>query len=101
MKLPLSIIQDPQVRQILQQIQNEYNSNPLNRGTIKPFTITESGVVTNKSFFHGLGIVPSDVIITRLKGASITFDFDSATNETIRYTTTGASEAHILLGRFD
>ena len=100
LKLPLSIIQDPALRQALQMIQDEHNSNPLNSGKLKSLTIYEASAVTDKELFHGLGLTPTDIIISRMMGASISFDYDSATTEKINYTTTGAIEAHILIGRF-
>jgi uncharacterized protein YbjQ (UPF0145 family) len=71
----------------------------MNKGDFKLFTIVETGAVTGKELFHGLGFIPTDIIITKEVGGTIIWDYDDFTKERIYYTTSGATEIRALIGR--
>lgn len=99
MELSLSKVKDEPTRQALNSVQDTYNKNELNKGDLRLFTITETGTVTGKEFFHGLGFEPSDIIVTKLVGGPITWDWTRVTTDRIYYTTSGATEVRFLIGR--
>lgn len=101
MQLPLSTIDDPNTRQALDTVQKTYNGNVLNKGDFKLFTISESGVVTGKELYHGLGFIPTDVLTTKQEGGTVIWDYDRFTTEKAYYTTSGAIELRVLLGRIN
>ena len=83
---------------MLETVQRDFNAKTILRGDLSLFTITESGAVSDKTLFHGLGVVPTEVLISQGHG-NITFDFTTATSTTINYTTTGATTVRCLIGR--
>ena len=99
MELSLSKVKDEATRQALNTVQDTFNQNELHKGDFKLFTIIETGTVTGKEFFHGLGFVPSDIIVTKLVGGPITWDWTRASSERIYYTTSGATEVRFLIGK--
>lgn len=78
-------------------IQREFNRKTILQGDLSIFTIVETALVA-KTLYHGLGFIPTEAFISQGHG-KITFDFTSATDKTINYSTTGAVTARVLLGR--
>ncbi len=98
-QIALSTIQDSGTRQALDAVQTALNGNDLTKSDFRLFTVYESAAVTSKEFFHGLGFVPTDIIITRQIGGTITWDFSKFTEDRIYYTTSGAIDLRCLIGR--
>ncbi len=99
MNISLSKLSDPGVRQMAEDIQRTYNDNELNLGGFTLFSIYESTAVTNKELRHNLGFVPTDIIITKMMGGEIIFNYDTATESRIYYTTSAATDTRALIGR--
>jgi hypothetical protein len=100
-QITLGQIQDSATRAALDRVQTEFNANPLNGAGFKFFTITTTGAVTNKVFFHGMGFRPLDLIVTRVSGGTVTWAYDSFTATTITFTTSGAVNIRFLLGSME
>jgi hypothetical protein len=99
LNLPLSTVTDTNTRKAFEQVQQEFNNNPLNLSQMRLFRVTETAAVTGKELHHGLGFIPTDIIITKDEGSTVVWDYDRFTKDKIYYTTSGAVDLRILLGR--
>lgn len=97
-RLPLSQITDQSIRASLEQIQDSINDNPLNLGDFKLFEIITTAAVTNRVIAHPMGIIPVDIIVTRITGGTVTWAYDSFTKSTIQLTTSAAVRIRVLMG---
>ena len=98
MNLPLSRVADESTKASLRLIQDAYNESEINLAGFKLFTITTKGAVTSMQMIHALGFIPTDLIVTRISGGTVTWDYDSFTKTKIQFTTSGAVTIRFLLG---
>ena len=58
-----------------------------------------TSAVTNQAIAHGLGVIPQDIIVTRLTGpGTIVFNYGKFTANNIFITTTGACRVRFFYG---
>lgn len=99
MNLPLSTVSDINTRDCLRQVQDSLNLNPTTYGQLKLFNISTTGAVTGQEFFHNLGFIPSDILVTKISSGSISFNWASFTKDKIYFTTTAGADIRLLIGR--
>lgn len=63
------------------------------------FDVSVDAATTAKKIRHGLGVVPKDIITTRLTGV-LTFDYDLFDKQFIYLTTTGPARARFFVGTY-
>lgn len=97
--LDLGKIKDDPTRNALESLQRSINGNDISSSTLKLIEINHSTAVTGESLYHNLGYIPTDIWITKQVGGTITWDWDNATTERIKYTTSGAVIIRLLIGR--
>lgn len=97
--LRLTNIQDDATRGALESLRDSLNAQELLIGDFKFYTLSTAGAVTGLQFTHNLGFIPQDVIVTRLTGGTVTWNYDSFTKDTVSLTTSGAVNIRFLLGR--
>lgn len=92
-------IADPATRDAVETIRDTYNEQILNLAGFNLFTLTTTGAVTGFEFFHNLGFIPLDIIVTRLTGGDVIWDYDSFTKDKLVLTTSAAVNMRFLAGR--
>lgn len=89
---------DAPARDCLEEVQKAHNENPLNLAGFKLFTITTTGAVSNQVFFHSLGFIPTDIIVTKITAGSVTWGWSSMDKDKLTFTTTAAATIRVLIG---
>lgn len=60
-----------------------------------------TGAVTNKTFAHGIGYAPQDIIVSRITGAGqISFNYNLFDKTNINVTTTGTCRVRLFVGSY-
>jgi hypothetical protein len=97
MKLDLTQIDNPVVRDNFRKLDDEFQTSDILNGGFKLFDVTfeASG---NKTIYHKLGFTPLDIIITH-NSAGATYSHSNFNVETVRLTATGPGRVRFLLGR--
>lgn len=98
-QLRLTNIQDEPTRGALESMRDSLNAQELLLADFRFFSIITTAAVTNMVFTHNLGFIPTDVILTRLSGGTVTWNYDSFTKDTVSLTTSAAVNLRFLLGR--
>ena len=100
MKLNISLnnITDPQIRDTFASIKSTVETDTILKGTWKLYDISLASASTVR-YQHRLGFIPTDVIVTSVRGASVTFDYDSFDKEIIVFTSTGKTRIRFFAGK--
>lgn len=97
----LKEIKDPVVREFLNKLITDLQSESILRGEWKFFELEFEAAVTNHRLPHQLKFVPTDVIQTSLTGAgTFTWNYDKFSNIYLDITTTGACKVRAFVGRY-
>jgi hypothetical protein len=100
MKFSLNLTQigDRYVRDAFEGIQKFIRAN-MQPSSFKHFEIEFEGAVTNFTYPHGLGVIPTDVIQTSKTGAgAVTWNYELFDRENLNITTTGACTVRAYIG---
>lgn len=97
----LDLVQDPVVREFLQRIREEFDSQTLLRGKWRFMELSFTSNITNFTVAHGLGFMPKDLFQTGKTGTgSITYNYSRFDSTNIDVTTSGTSASDPLVVRF-
>lgn len=102
LKLLLQEISDSYVRENFKRLQAFFAKRP-GVEDFKAIEIMVTEAAPNFKIKHGLGLIPTDVILSRLiapSGAKLTLNFGAFTKEEISVTTSGPLRARLLVGSF-
>lgn len=95
----LSNIQDINTRYAVESLRDSLNAQDVLNGSFKLYTLSTTGAVTGMDFAHTLGFVPTDVIVTRITGGTVTWSYDSFTKDKLVLSTSGPISVRFLVGR--
>jgi len=84
----------------LSQIQKNVNNNPFSIGNWQRLTVETTAAVSGQTLSHGLKATPTDVVVSRSEGGTISFSYASFTKTSITFSTTAATKANIFVGYF-
>lgn len=98
--LQTSLIQDDEVRKVIDLLVSEINKSVFSTRSVVPFGLTLKSAVTAYAFPHHLGFTPKDILLTfQSAGVDAQFHHDSFDRENIYLTTAGPGEIRGLVGR--
>ena len=97
--LKLTQVNDIYVRTALVTLKDAINLTGLAGSNLRLIEIETRGAVTNASIPHRLGFTPTDVILTRITGGTVTWNYDKFTKDDLNLTTSGAVKLRCLIGR--
>lgn len=101
LELKLDSITDPDVKEALQRIKEEFKSQALLQIEWRFIELTFMHDLSNFLYPHRLGFQPKDIIQTGKTGTgSITYNQGSFTTENLSLTTSGTSTSDPLVVRF-
>lgn len=98
-QISLTDIKDTPTRSALETIRDAHNASELNLGGFKLMTIDLDVAVTEMAIGHKLGFIPTDIIVTKHVGGTVTWNYDSFTKDALSLTTSGAVSLRALVGR--
>ncbi len=98
-KLPTSRITDEPTRVSIEEIERELNGSDILSGRYRHYVITTTGAVTGHDYFHNLGFIPEDIIVTKQTGGSVTWVYTGFTKDKVRLTTSAAVEIRCYIGK--
>jgi len=98
----LDEVKDEYIRENFKFIADYIRDFPLEKGQFKFFKIEVSSPLTNFKWPHKLGYQPKDVIQTYVSnGATITWNYDSFTNELLDLDASTACTIRAFVGRYE
>ncbi len=86
------------IQENFQKLRQFISQNPLVNGNFKFYRIVVKNPSVNYKFFHDLGFVPRDVIITYISSGSVIPDYGKFTKESIEFNVSDECEIRMLLG---
>lgn len=99
-QLAVAQVQDQYIRKNFEALRDYFNT----QNQFQDFQFQElvfSGAVTNQQVAHTLGVIPQDIILTKITGpGTVTFNHGSFTNQYLSISTTGACRVRFFFGSY-
>ena len=103
-RMELSSISDVATRENFRKLQERIDQEVFLNGEFEHYEVfLDAGKDVTQDFVHNLGFVPRDTILTFVSPdtVSVTFNYDSYTNQIINYTVSAAPVTfRFILGRY-
>lgn len=98
--LKLSQILDTYIRSAFTTLRDSINRTGLSGSNMRFMEIETKGAVTNHVTPHLLGFIPSDIIVTAVRGTGVvTWNYDKFTSTDLHFSTSGAIKIRCLVGK--
>jgi len=96
----LKDIEDEYVRENFARLDAFLQKFPLFRANFKFFEIEIPRAVTNWRVNHGLGFVPTDILVTQVSSGEVTWNWSLFTRDYLDITTTAACTIRAFIGAY-